>query len=579
MLSERLDYIAALFHEAGIYNWFVSPGSRNAPIVAALSRSEAFNLYSFPDERACAFAAMGYGLKTRYPAAFLCTSGSALANAYPAVLEAYYQRIPLIIVSADRPENRIDQWDGQTIRQAQFFGSYVRHSFHFDARTIPQDRLIDGIFSSIKGSVEGIPGPVHINIALSEPIYEGINSILDPNQLASETPEQPLNIPAFSDLNQLASETPQTLYHIPAFVHRGPSYPPVFSADIRDIIKNKKIMLVIGMHAESALLSEVLRKLQAFLPIFCDVSSSQTEYGLDAWDWGLFRREIPESLKPDVLITMGMGIVSKSLKQALTHWKPQHIHVGMNDEVGDPFMSQPKHWKAHEADFAEALYQIVTESIQTTDALQEKNQTSVSLLDAPDKYKRNWESFIQDQTLSPLNLGSPFDSEFYFIKALFSRLTPEDRLHLGNSMTVRYGSWAGKTRARVCSNRGVSGIDGCMSTAVGDAFANPENSVWVVLGDVSSVYDSNALWTDLPPNLTIVILNNSGGRIFDFINGPNEMPNIRDYIHTPRTFDFGKLAAFYKVDYLKYSLEQLRTDISAIFKEKQKALLIELVHE
>lgn len=557
MLSERLDYIAALFHEAGINNWFVAPGSRNAPIVAALSRSEAFNLHSFPDERACAFAAMGFGLKNRYPAAFLCTSGSALANAYPAVLEAYYQRIPLLIVSADRPENRIDQWDGQTIRQAQFFGNYVRHSFHFDARSISQESLIEGIFSSIKASLEGIPGPIHINIALSEPIYEGINSIFDPNQLASNTPQTPLNIPAF--------------------VHKGTSYPPVFPEDIREIINHKKTVLVIGMHTESTLLSEVFRKLQAFLPIFCDVSSGQTEYGLEAWDWGLFRREIPESLKPDVLITMGMGIVSKSLKQALTHWKPQHIHVGMHDEVGDPFMSQPQHWKAHEADFAEALYQIVSDTSSTTDSLQDEN--SAQTPDALENNKKNWESFIKEQTLSPLNLGSPFDSEFLFIKALFSRLTHEDRLHLGNSMTVRYGSWAGKTRARVCSNRGVSGIDGCLSTAVGDAIANPYNSVWVVLGDVSSVYDSNALWTDLPPNLTIVILNNSGGRIFDFINGPNELPAIRDYIHTPRTFDFGKLAAFYNVEYLKYSLELLKTDISVIFKAKQKAVLIELVHE
>ena len=557
MLSERLDYIAALFHEAGINNWFVAPGSRNAPIVAALSRSEAFNLHSFPDERACAFAAMGFGLKNRYPAAFLCTSGSALANAYPAVLEAYYQRIPLLIVSADRPENRIDQWDGQTIRQAQFFGNYVRHSFHFDARSISQESLIEGIFSSIKASLEGIPGPIHINIALSEPIYEGINSIFDPNQLASNTPQTPLNIPTF--------------------VHKGPSYPPVFPEDIREIINHKKTVLVIGMHTESTLLSEVFRKLQAFLPIFCDVSSGQTEYGLEAWDWGLFRREIPESLKPDVLITMGMGIVSKSLKQALTHWKPQHIHVGMHDEVGDPFMSQPQYWKAHEADFAEALYQIVSDTSSTTDSLQDEN--SVQTPDALESYKKNWESFIQEQTLSPLNLGSPFDSEFRFIKALFSRLTHVDRLHLGNSMTVRYGNWAGKTQARVCSNRGVSGIDGCLSTAVGDAIANPDNSVWVVLGDVSSVYDSNALWTDLPPNLTIVILNNSGGRIFDFINGPNELPAIRDYIHTPRTFDFGKLAAFYNVEYLKYSLELLKTDISVIFKAKQKAVLIELVHE
>ncbi len=125
MLSDRLDYIAALFQEADILHWFISPGSRNAPIVAALLRNGHFQLHSFPDERACAFAAMGHALLERHPAAFLCTSGSALANAYPAVLESYYQRVPLLIVSADRPANRIDQWDGQTIRQQDFFGSYV----------------------------------------------------------------------------------------------------------------------------------------------------------------------------------------------------------------------------------------------------------------------------------------------------------------------------------------------------------------------------------------------------------------------------------------------------------------------
>ena len=576
MLSERLDYIAALFYEAGIHNWFVAPGSRNAPIVAALSRTEAFNLHSFPDERACAFAAMGFGLKNRYPAAFLCTSGSALANAYPAVLEAYYQRIPLIIVSADRPKNRIDQWDGQTIRQAHFFGNYVRNSFDFDARSISIERLSEDIYSAIKGSVEGIPGPIHINIALSEPIYEGITSLKNAN------PKSSSNLKPNLEPNQTDTEAAPTPFNIPAFVYKGPSYPPVFSEEISKILSHKKIMLVIGMHSESALLSEVLRKLQPYLPIFCDVSSGQTEYGLDAWDWGFFRREIPESLKPDVLITMGMGIVSKSLKQALTHWKPQHIHVGMHHEVGDPFMSQPQHWIAHEADFAEAIFQVVSEQPtqnSETPLDTSSNDPLVNSSQFSQQYKQQWEVYLTQQPLQPAALGHPFDSEFQFIKSLFDRLTKEHRLHLGNSMTVRYGSWAGKTRARVCSNRGVSGIDGCLSTAVGDALANPDYPVWIVLGDVSSVYDSNALWTDLPPNLTIVILNNSGGRIFDFINGPNEAPAIREYIHTPRTFDFDKLAAFYNVEFLRCSFDQLQTDITPIFKDQKKALLIELVHE
>ena len=181
MLSERLDYIVALFQEAGITHWFVSPGSRNAPIVAALIRNGHFKLHSFPDERSSAFAAMGSALKHQYPAAFLCTSGSALANAYPAVLEAYYQRVPLLIVSADRPEDRIDQWDGQTIRQKNFFGNYVRGSYHLDARSESTLSSNQGIYDCIRQGLEGIPGPTHINISLSEPIYEGIETLKKAN--------------------------------------------------------------------------------------------------------------------------------------------------------------------------------------------------------------------------------------------------------------------------------------------------------------------------------------------------------------------------------------------------------------
>jgi 2-succinyl-5-enolpyruvyl-6-hydroxy-3-cyclohexene-1-carboxylate synthase len=158
---------------------------------------------------------------------------------------------------------------------------------------------------------------------------------------------------------------------------------------------------------------------------------------------------------------------------------------------------------------------------------------------------------LEAQPLKVAQLDPPFAEEATFVAAVFSHLNEDCHLHLGNSMTVRYGSWAGKTRAHVFSNRGVSGIDGCLSTAIGDALANPTSHVIAILGDVSSVYDSNALWTDLPPNFHVFILNNSGGRIFDFIKGPNALPELRTFIHTPRSFDFQKLADFYALTYAK----------------------------
>ena len=529
MLSERLDYIAALFHEAGISQWFVSPGSRNAPIIAALLKNENFNLHSFPDERSCAFAAMGNALQFRYPAAFLCTSGSALANAYPAVLEAYYQRIPLLIVSADRPEDRIDQWDGQTIRQNNFFGEYARSACHINARDFTLEDISQAIFSTIQNGLEGIHGPIHINIALPEPIYEGIQN------------------------------PPASHQNIPAFVFKSPEYPPVLPEEVQLLTENKKVLLLVGQHTESRILSDVLDRLQHRVTLICDVTSRQNSYGLDGWDWALYQREIPDELAPDLIITMGMGFISKPLKQVLTKWKPQHIHVSLHTEIGDPFQTNPQLWQAHEADFAEALYQ---------------SQSPIALENST-RYRSQWEEFITKQTINFEDLEEPFRSEAQFMNLLFDNLDENTHLHLGNSMSVRYGSWVGKTAAKVFSNRGVSGIDGCLSTAIGDALGNGETPVWVVLGDVSALYDSNALWGTIPRNLKIIIFNNAGGRIFDFIKGPNAAPEIRDYVHTPVEINFEYLGRLYNVPHQRVNI---KTALKHSFNFTVDGGIIELVH-
>lgn len=532
MLSDRLDYIAALFQEAEILHWFISPGSRNAPMVAALIRNGHFQLHSFPDERACAFAAMGHALHERHPAAFLCTSGSALANAYPAVLESYYQRVPLLIVSADRPANRIDQWDGQTIRQQHFFGTYTRGYFHIDARQDPINELSKGLYDCIRSCITGIPGPAHLNLALSEPIYEGVQ-LLPPKKI-----------------------------EVPAFTYLSPSFEPVFADSLKPYIQGKKVALLIGQHAASPLLNSVLIKVQDHMPVFADVASSQLTIGFDAWDWNLYGRDISDELAPEVIITMGMGLISKPMKEALTRWKPQHLHVGLHAEIGDPFQTNPQAWICHEADFVGALCDLYA---------------SEETLHVAELYKQQWKSFLEAQTLQLSQLDPPFAEEATFVGAVFSRLNADCHLHLGNSMSVRYGSWAGKTQAQVFSNRGVSGIDGCLSTAIGDALANPTRQIMAILGDVSSVYDSNALWTDIPPNFRVFVLNNSGGRIFDFIKGPNTLPELRTFIHTPRTFDFEKMAEFYAVNYLKQTFEMAMVEMANFLDSDKSHQIIELI--
>jgi 2-succinyl-5-enolpyruvyl-6-hydroxy-3-cyclohexene-1-carboxylate synthase len=143
-------------------------------------------------------------------------------------------------------------------------------------------------------------------------------------------------------------------------------------------------------------------------------------------------------------------------------------------------------------------------------------------------------------------------------------------------MPVRYGSWSLPTAAQIFSNRGVSGIDGCLSTAVGSALAQPEKIVIAVLGDVTTVYDSNALWTDLPSNLRVVVFNNSGGRIFDWIEGPNKFPELRKFIHTPRKFDFKHLSKFYGVEHQSLGVDHIDLSFQKILFA-ETATLVELI--
>ena len=306
----QLDFIVCLLADAGVTRWMVSPGSRNAPLVASMVKHGGFDLHSFPDERVAAFAALGAAQGPRYPVGVICTSGTAAANLYPAVCEAFYQRIPLLILTADRPPELIDQWDGQTIHQNNLFQPHTQGNFNLPVIAPTQDlssallSLQTTVQAAIAQTLYPVPGPVHINVPLRDPIYADV--------------EKPFQ--------HIAPTKPFLIHH--------PTPPPVDQTLAEQWmshtnVQQPRILIVVGMHHPQPELSLALESLQNRLPILTDIVSQQHPFGLQQWDLAMLNHTPNHSdFRPDVLITLGMGVVSKPLKQWLKANKPQkHIHI------------------------------------------------------------------------------------------------------------------------------------------------------------------------------------------------------------------------------------------------------------
>lgn len=500
MLRENLDFIATLFFEAGITHWAVSPGSRNAPIVASFLRHGQFTLHSFPDERAAAFAALGMSLSNQYPAGVICTSGTAAINLYPAICEAYYQRTPLIVITADRPSDLIDQWDGQTIHQDHLFEPHCLDFFAIEGHSIDQISLQNTIYSAVETSLFPINGPVHINLSLEDPIYDGLNKPFFNTQ-----PSKPF-----------------------VFKHKTPE--PVTAELILETIPESfsKILVIVGQHNPSQSLSEALSLLQHKIPVLTDICSHQIEYGIENWDLALSSNDFEETLIPEIIVTVGMATISKPLKSILRKYKPKHIHVCDAGAVGDPFQTKPMVLNHHDADFLTALYL--------------HSQENLFFLD-------QWRKLGEKANLQKLT--GHYLAEFELVQTMMTLPGEPPMLHFGNSMSIRYASWVGKSASPVYCNRGTSGIDGTLSTAVGFALANPDKQNICILGDISFLYDSNGMWTNhFPQNLKIMIINNGGGQIFNWINGPSEEPKLKPYIETPQSYQFADLCKFFQLSHI-----------------------------
>jgi len=485
----------------------ISPGSRNAPVVYALDHSSK-QCHSIIDERSAAFVALGIAKATREPVILSCTSGTAAINYYPAIAEAYYARVPLIILTADRPPEQIDAWDGQAIRQKGVYANHIRAEFQ-----TPDSYEDIATFRDIAARVEKclateISGPIHINISIREPFYEF-------------TEEGLVTVPA-THIN-----IPQQNISVASI-----------AAHLKEDFRQKKVLVFNGMECDE----NIVIASDDGTVMLSDITSNLTS-DVHYWDAMLFSAQSKSNgidflsvLSPDILITTGTTTISKGLKRFLQHHKPErHIHLTKHYEVGDMFKSNPQ-------------------------ILNPEDITAVEEVDGDTDGERDgayvnaWLNMTQEFKSRFSALDWSEYTEFTATNHILNNLPKKAVLHISNSMPVRYVSFllnSDVSNNTVYANRGTSGIDGSTSTAVGNALVTNED-IYLITGDVAFFYDINALFNSrLPQNLKIIVLNNHSGGIFEMISGPDKMGDSMEYQTTPHTYDAEKLAEHFRVGYFK----------------------------
>lgn len=529
MLHDKsgLEHLSQLFTGRGINHLVVSPGSRNAPVVNTLCKNAAIKCFTVVDERSAAFFALGMAQQLKRPVAVCCTSGSAVLNYAPAIAEAYYQRIPLIVLTADRPEAWIDQGDGQTIRQHNVYGPFIKKSV-----TLPQhltgkddiwyyDRLIS---EALNAAVHPVAGPVHINLPFAEPLYG--------YETSGTRPEKDIEI------TELQTVVPNN----------------VLIRLAQNWNSSEKVMILAGQMPPDPLLNELLQNISRFSNtiVLTETTSNlngDNFVGCIDRSMSAMKKEDMQQYQPGLLITFGNAVVSKRIKSFLRKSPSlQHWHI-------DPAKHHPD------------TYQHLSQSIQMPVTTFLK-QIVHSLNPAESNYARLWhstaekaselhQSFLTDTPWSDLKI---FDTTLQYLPETYD-------IQLGNSTVVRYAQLFGwKKGFRFDSNRGTSGIDGCTSTASGASLASGRPTL-LITGDLAFFYDSNALWNKhLPANLRIIVINNGGGGIFRFLEGPDQTGLLEDFYEASHNLSAVKVAEAYGIKtFVAHSEEQLKSVLPAFF--------------
>ncbi len=549
--------LVLFFKSKGIKNIVISPGSRNAPLTLGFTKNAFFSCYSIVDERCAGFFALGMAQQLCEPVGLLCTSGSAMLNYYPAVAEAYYSDIPLVVVSADRPSYKIDIGDGQTIRQENIFEKHIGYSANLkqdsthgsesykrkDAQGLVESQKTIQEFNEteIRKALNCAiltNNPVHINIPFEEPLYGSVSNPV-------------ISIPESAGLKEILTSNYDW-------------------TQLSSVWNNSaKKMVLIGVNGPSAIENKVLESLAGddsvlvFTETTSNVYHSQFFPSIDSIIAPIEKSENGEELfkrlQPDLLITLGGLIVSKKIKAFLRKHQPKtHWHIDPK-KAYDTFFCLTQHVKVDPNSFFKKI--------------------TKQNLAGGSPYRNYWLAIKDSYEIRRKEyLGQIPFSDFKVFDQILQCIPKGYQLHLANSSTVRYTQlFPLDSSLEVYCNRGTSGIDGSTSTAMGAAVHHVQPTV-LITGDLSFFYDSNGLWNSYTrPDFRIIIINNSGGGIFRILPGFEETEEFSNFFETSHKHSAKHLAEMYNFNYVRVDNEEgLNNALSTFYDISENPKILEI---
>lgn len=452
----------------GLRDVVVSPGSRNAPLVIAADAHPEIRLVTALDERAAAHIALGMALSTGRPAAVVSTSGTAAINHGPAIAEAYFSSTPLLCVTADRSVVSRPTGPGQFVHQTNLFATHAVLSLEVDEATQGAAEIEQQALVAWKATARG---PVHVNVPLEEPLYGTTEAT--PSSVSIPTVEhEPVPMPE-ALLDALSCHDPRVLLHI-------------------------------GTLREGALSEAMVGALEQGFGLVVDAfacASSDAESSTMRWMCG-WDGSCAESLAPQAIVTVGLPPMDKTFRAQLSQWNVPHFHLGVEVHAWNMFGAPAHRWTiAPEKGLAELI-----DAVPAFNAYAQSWSVRKSQLEVADAATHGTEWV---------------DYEVY--RWLAAQLPAGSRIHFANSTSARYAQWFDWKGSTLHANRGVAGIDGCLSTAVGDALQNESAQTVLISGDAAWLYDANGLHVNpRPSSLKVIVINNGGGNIFRWLKGPEE---------------------------------------------------------
>lgn len=483
--------ISSLISQFGIKFVVGSPGSRNMPLLAAFRLNDNLKLKMVIDERSAAFNALGISSIDGSPVAVCCTSGSALLNYAPAVSEAYYRRVPLLVISADRPRDCLNQGEPQTIDQLAALDSITAGVFNvdpYDSQSVVERKVNEALWLLLKTS-----RPVHLNVCISEPFFA----------------------PDYSQVKR-------TYRLIEPVVLNN----TISKESIRHIgqkLSGKKILIYVGQHLPDKILISAIARLSEMAGVVVAAESISNLHGCKNVIYGLesaFKRLTIQELTalcPDLILMIGGTPTGRSFRNYVENFFIGELwRIGKEEEQNDLFQKCTKRIIADSSTFLKRIASVLRPTHQT------------------DIFNNVWKRAAQ-QTIQPKGAK--------LISDILSHIPQRCNIELSNGLTVRYASLLPPSHHRYSANRGVNGIDGSTSVAIGASAAYSGLTV-LITGDMSAFYDVSAYFSPLvSPRFRAIVIANNGGGIFRKI-----IPTI-GYEHREeilccgeQIFDLGKIA-------------------------------------